>query len=127
MKILQFKFEDKSLEWRLEQLTFNKLTLLVGASGVGKTQILRALMNLKQIADGSSVNGVNWYIEFKTLSEQIYIWQGEFENKDTSIFSNFEGDEETKKNEPKILSEKFYLNNEMIIERNNNEIFFSRR
>ena len=35
MKISKFQFEDKSLEWRLEELLLNKLTLLVGASADG--------------------------------------------------------------------------------------------
>lgn len=127
MKIIQFIFEDKSLEWRLEQLTFNKLTLLVGASGVGKTQILRSLMRLKQIADGESFNGIKWQIKFETLSAQKYIWQGEFENKGISIFMDIEDDddEENKKNKPKILSEKLFLNSELVVERNADKILFN--
>ena len=35
MTISDFKFEDKSLDWHLEKFHLNKLTLLVGASGVG--------------------------------------------------------------------------------------------
>ena len=84
MKISRFQFEDKSLEWRLEELQLSKVTLLVGASGVGKTQILKALMALKQATGGSSGNGVAWSIEFETTNGKIYIWQGEFENKGAS-------------------------------------------
>ncbi|MCB4235556.1 hypothetical protein LDL59_11875 [Kaistella anthropi] len=94
MTISEFKFEDKSLDWRLEQLPLSKLTLLVGASGVGKTQILRALMALKQIAGGSSINGINWKIEFSTLSNQSYVWEGEFENKGIDIFTDFDDDDD---------------------------------
>ena len=86
MKISKFSFEDKSLEWRLEELSLNKLTLLVGASGVGKTQILKALMQLKQVSEGTSINGIAWFIEFETLDKQKYVWQGEFENKVVSFF-----------------------------------------
>ena len=67
MKISRFQFENKSLEWRLEELQLSKVTLLVGASGVGKTQILRALMDLKQVVTGGlSGEGVAWSIEFET-------------------------------------------------------------
>jgi len=125
MKISKFQFEDKSLEWRLEELLFNKLTLLVGASGVGKTQILRALMGLKQITNGSSINGVAWLIEFDTLSNQKYIWQGEFENKGVSIFLEEDDDEEDKKNKAKIVFEKLFLNGNLIVERVNDKILFN--
>ena len=88
----------------------SKLTLLVGASGVGKTQILRALMALKQIAGGSSINGINWKIQFNTLSNQHYIWEGEFENKGIDIFIDIDDDEDdNKKNKPRIIYEKLFL------------------
>ena len=126
MKISNFQFEDKSLEWRLEELALNKLTLLVGASGVGKTQILRALMGLKQITEGSSLNGITWRIEFETLGKQKYIWQGEFENKGVSIFlDNEDDDEEDKKNKPKIIFEKLFLDDALIVNRTSDKILFN--
>ncbi len=127
MTISDFKFEDKSLDWRLEHLALSKLTLLVGASGVGKTQILRALMALKQIAGGASINGITWKIEFNTLDGQKYIWEGEFENKGVAIFSNFEDEDEddnNKKNKPKIQYEKVFLDDKLIIDRNEEKILF---
>lgn len=125
MKISKFQFEDKSLEWRLEELLLNKLTLLVGASGVGKTQILRALMSLKQITEGSSLNGIAWLIEFETLGKQKYTWQGEFENKGVSIFlDNDDDDEEDKKNRPKIIFEKLFLDDVLIVDRTSDKILF---
>lgn len=124
MKISKFQFEDKSLEWRLEELLLNKITLLVGASGVGKTQILRALMGLKQITNGSSINGVAWLIEFETLLKQKYTWQGEFENKGISIFTEEDYDEEDKKNKAKIVFEKLYLDEKLIVERTTDKILF---
>lgn len=125
MKISKFQFEDKSLEWRLEELLLNKITLLVGASGVGKTQILRALMGLKQITNGSSINGVAWLIEFETLLKKKYTWQGEFENKGISIFTEEDDDEEDKKNKAKIVFEKLYLDKKLIVERTTDKILFN--
>ncbi len=122
MKISKFQFEDKSLEWRLDELLFNKLTLLVGASGVGKTQILKALMRMKQITNGSSINGIAWLIEFETLAKQKYIWEGEFENKGVSIF--IEDEDEDKKNKAKIIFEKLYLNGRIIVDRTSDRILF---
>lgn len=126
MKISKFQFEDKSLAWRLEELTLNKLTLLVGASGVGKTQILRAFGSLKKIATGASLNGVIWYVEFETIDKQKYIWQGEFENKGVSIFLDSEDDdEENKKNKPKIVFEKLFLDDVLIVDRTSDKILFN--
>ncbi len=128
MKITRFQFEDKSLEWRLDEMSLNKLTLLVGASGVGKTQILRALMGLKEITNGSSINGVTWLIEFETIEGEQYIWQGEFENKGISIFiENEEDDEEDKKNRPKIVFEKLSLGGDLIVDRNSEKIIFNKQ
>lgn len=125
MTILEFKFEDKSLDWRLEQFPLSKLTLLVGASGVGKTQILRALMALKHIAGGSSINGISWNIEFETLQNEKYIWEGEFENKGIDIFIDIDDDDDDdKKNKPRIIFEKLYLDGELIIDRNEDKILF---
>ncbi len=117
MRIINFQFEDKSLEWRLEPLTFNKLTLLVGASGVGKTQILRALMTLKQIAEGDAVNGITWRLEFETLTQQQYIWEGAFENKQSSTFSEFEDDKVSDKHKYTIITERLVLNGVDIVRR----------
>ena len=124
MKISKFQLENKSLEWRLEELQLSKLTLLVGASGVGKTQILRALMDLKQVVTGGlSGEGVAWSIEFETTDGKIYVWRGEFENKgaSTGIIAN----EEDKRNLPKIIFEKLYLDGNLIVERTSERILFN--
>ncbi|WP_221406809.1 hypothetical protein, partial [Elizabethkingia anophelis] len=128
MTISEFKFENKSLDWRLQKFSLNKLTLLVGASGVGKTQILRALMSLKQITGGASINGISWKIEFETLLNQKYIWEGEFENKGIAFFvesdDEIDDDDDKNKNKAKILHEKLFLNDELIIERDEDKILF---
>jgi hypothetical protein len=122
MKILKFKFQDKSSEWFLKETDLLKLTLLVGASGVGKTQILRAIHAIKEIADGDSINGVNWYVEFETIDNLNFIWEGEFEKKGKFIFDD--DDDENQKNKPKILSETLTLNNEVIVKRDSKKILF---
>lgn len=124
MKIIRFSFENKDFEWKLEEIKFNKLNLLVGASGVGKTQILKALVSLKEIAEGKSVNGVKWFIEFETLDKTKYIWEGEFENKGSlPLIKN--NDSENRKNKPKIIFEKLYSNGNEIIDRNREKIIFN--
>ena len=124
MKILNLTYEDKALKWSLEKANFDKLTLLVGASGVGKTQILNSIMKLKAIADGKSISGIKWNIEFITLEDELYNWSGEFENKGDEDFSD-DDDDDVKRNKPSVLSETLSLDGKLIIERNSEAILFN--
>ena len=98
MKILNLTYEDKALKWSLEKANFEKLTLLVGASGVGKTQILQSIYALKKIANGASLNGVKWDIDFQTLDGKSFSWKGEFENiiNNSNFMSSVLADEDNK-------------------------------
>ncbi|MEM7657155.1 MAG: hypothetical protein AAF399_13560, partial [Bacteroidota bacterium] len=78
MRIKRFEFENLQQQWKLLPTTFDQLTLLVGASGVGKTQILRAIAALKLISQGNVLNGVSWSIEFDTSEGEALIWEGRF-------------------------------------------------
>ena len=85
MKIKKVAFWDNELEWRFEPISFSNLALLVGVSGVGKTQILKGILSLQQIANGGSLNGLGWDITFATLNNVEYRWQGEFETRAGAI------------------------------------------
>ncbi len=126
MKIKSLIYEDQSTDWKLEQIDFKPLTLLVGVSGVGKTQILKALVNLRKISRGESINGLNWNIEFSTSAGYEYKWCGEFENKGfiSEILSEMVGDDE--KDRPFIENEKLFINNELIVDRNRDGIIFNK-
>ena len=123
MRINKFIFNDKTSEWSLDGISFDRLTLLVGASGVGKTQILKAILALRQITEGDSISGIQWNVEFETVTGQNYTWEGEFENKWPQSFIEVE-DEEMKKNNPKILREKLTFKGKNIIDRNSYETKF---
>ncbi len=100
----------------------------MGASGVGKTQILKALMGLKQITNGASINGAAWLLEFETLTKQKYTWQGEFENTGVTIFIKNEdnkGENGDKTGKAKIIFEKLYLDEKLIIDRTTDKILFN--
>lgn len=120
MKLLSIKFINKEQEWEFEKIHFFDLTLLVGVSGVGKTQVLKSIYTLKHIAGGESINGVKWELEFQTLKGKKYLWCGEFENiksKNEHIPEYFE--ERNEKTKPKIISEQLILNDtKIIIDRN---------
>ncbi len=119
MKIISFEFEHKTENWKIEKIHFNpKITLLVGASGVGKTQILRGLKILRNIAgyDPEVKDMVKWCIEFETNDNKKYTWKGETDNSNKNDF--FE------KNRIEIIAEEIILNGKNIAERNNGNIIF---
>jgi hypothetical protein len=120
MKINQLTYYDKKINWRLSPMHLDDLNLLVGISGVGKTQILKSIINLREIAEGSSLNGVTWNVTF-SINSNIYQWKGEFEY-DAHQFLLIDVNHSEKKF--KIISEYLYLNNEVLIERDNIQITF---
>ncbi|MBL7690388.1 MAG: ATP-binding protein [Flavipsychrobacter sp.] len=126
MKFDSVKFNNKFEEWEHERIEFFNLTLLVGVSGVGKTQILRSISLLKSIVEGKSVNGGEWEAEFTTSDGNKYTWEGAYElisSKGTlalDFLNLVDNDEKAVK--PRILFEKLYQNGKLIIDRNENEI-----
>lgn len=121
MKLQKLEFYDRKSGWRLNPIDFSDqvLILLVGVSGVGKTQILRAIMSLGEIANGSSLNGIEWSVSFETTDKSIYCWEGAFESKDET--EEILGDD-TSDEEFAIEYERVFLNNELIIERDKENI-----
>lgn len=77
MKLESLSFKNNKTGWNIKDIKFDELTLLVGASGVGKTQILHALVKLSNIARGSSYNGLEWRALF-TQNDKKYSWEGQF-------------------------------------------------
>ncbi|MDM8561592.1 AAA family ATPase [Candidatus Parabeggiatoa sp. HSG14] len=124
MNIKSFEYTDHAVKWVLEPIEFSSLTLLVGASGVGKTRILKSLLHLKKIACGTSLNGLQWKIKFSITNDDIYEWSGSFENKGFLSESMFDNDDDDK-NKPNIESEKLYINDNLVIDRNQGGIIFN--
>lgn len=82
MKFKSITARNKRTGWNIENMQFNPmLTLLVGASGVGKTKVLNVIKTLARIAKGASFNGLEWRAEFEQNGHD-YVWEGEFENKE---------------------------------------------
>ena len=106
MRIKEFRFEDKGRGWKLENLQLGKLTLLVGASGAGKTQILRALLRLQSIASGNYVIDSRWFVKFDIRGKE-YEWEGELDNSG------------------KVIFEKITINKNVVINRIGKETYFN--
>lgn len=134
MKIKSLSYHNKELNWQLEPTEFGCTNLLVGASGVGKTRILEAILDLQRIARGRALNGVAWDVEF-SVDGKDYRWWGEFERRGEdanlshiprSLGQAFLGQELEENNEDKakILYEYLSSSEGRIVEKQGAEIKF---
>ncbi|OKZ23645.1 MAG: hypothetical protein BHV77_06685 [Bacteroides sp. 43_108] len=120
MKLKRITVINHLTGWNVRDLFFDDyLTLLVGASGVGKTLILRVIKNISNIANGGSYNGLEWDITFED-SGNTYQWTGKFDTADDSS-SYFRRD----KQEYPIICESLRRGDNLIISRENDQIMFN--
>ncbi len=120
MKIKSICFKNHITGWNISDLPLDRLTLLVGASGVGKTQILHALLDIAKIAKGTSFNGVEWGIKIQ-INDANYEWEGEYESVVEDDISYFEKGESNYT----ILREKLQFNQTLLFERDKSKIIFN--
>jgi len=128
MKIISLGVKNNFFEWDFDEIKFSSnLTLLVGVSGAGKTQILRAILDLRRIANGKAINGFEWKIKFSTVNGTEFTWEGGFDTVETNELS-FEDDEKEKQDEREkssLIYERLTSNNQLLIlQRNLEEIRF---
>jgi len=127
MQILKFQFEDKSEGWRLNETTFNDpLTLLVGASGVGKTLILRSLKLMKLIVEGNSYKGAEWNIEYVADDGARHTWGGAFLNRGLSD-SNWREQDSNRNKYSQIEHERLTINGQDLVIRDTDGISFKEK
>ncbi len=122
MKIKEITYGDRKLEWRYNPIQFSNLTLLVGISGVGKTEILESILDLRKIAEGSSLNGVEWDVIFLNEAHIECRWKGKFQNQE--INNLITENEELEKNKFRIINEYLWVNEKLIFERDRTETKF---
>ena len=127
MKIISLQLKNHFLGWDFDEIKFSSnLTLLVGISGAGKTQILRGIIDLKRIANGKAINGLEWKIIFSTVNGTEFIWEGGFDTVETNEL-NFDYPEQEKPDEnekPSFIYEKLISKDQVLFERNKEEIKF---
>ena len=118
MRLKKLSLKNNKTGWNVQDIEFGSLTLFVGASGVGKTQILRALVRLSQVALGRSYNGMEWEVSF-TQGGHSYQWSGAFEaadiEEDMYISKEILYD---------ILWEKVSVDEQMILDRQGDQIIY---
>ena len=82
MKIHELEYHNKATGWHLIKTRLLDLTLFVGVSGVGKTEILKTILTLEGICFGQHehvLNGVTWDVLFATQDKTVYRWTGKYE------------------------------------------------
>jgi predicted ATPase len=109
---------DRKENWEIAPISFKNLTLLVGASGVGKTKILQSIINMQKIANGSSINGVEWKIDF-SINNDNYSWEGRFELKNKGYINFITEDENNDNNgqKPNLLFEQISTNGSILVKK----------
>lgn len=110
MKIQSLYFKNGKLGWEVKRIEFQNLNLLVGLSGAGKSQIIRALWYLRGIALGTPMDNVEWAIQF-LIGEDQYEWKGVFMSSDYD--SNY-----------KVKIESLHVSNGFYIERRNDRLIY---
>jgi AAA15 family ATPase/GTPase len=103
MKIKELTIKNHTNGWELESTKFSDLTLLVGASGVGKTQILKSIQKLIDISNGKAFEGIQWDLLFTVDNGDNYRWTGRFESKTEQS--------------PNIMDEALFLNKQPVFKR----------
>lgn len=128
MKLLKLSYQDLSSGLSIDSCKFfPDLNLLVGISGAGKTSILKAISNLKRIANGASINGVKWDVELLTNDNVRYHWLGEFEVRKARSLIKIEEDEvnvNDGENKVSIIRETLLKDQDVLIARNQEVIEF---
>lgn len=125
MNITHFSFKDYRVGFNVKPIRFNRVNLLVGASGSGKSMAIRSLALLKNVADGELGNGVEWDVEFETTDNLRYRWEGAFDEIEPEQDPEFE-DAEFEPPEAPIARERLHLNDEPIIEREGERLSVNR-
>ena len=104
-------------EWQIEEIQFQPFTLLVGASGVGKSQILNAIIQLSRMGNGYIVNHWDWNIVFHEKANK-YQWKGSASNNksDDFGFQNF--------GHTRINFESIVCNEQMVLKRDIDTLYY---
>lgn len=78
VRILSFSYRDLVSGWTLEKATFDGMNLLVGASGVGKTQVVESLRAVIGVAllDNATLPQAKWELRYED-GERRWRWEGE--------------------------------------------------
>ncbi len=127
MRLKSLTFEDKRTGWTLEDLRLDPFNLLVGASGVGKTRILRAIQAISRISQGIKHPRMDRGVRFDAHFEQDgqdYQWQFDSLSAPPDEDGNTT---QAAESVDSILSERLYTSTEgrALVERDSDRFLFN--
>ncbi|MFT4924975.1 MAG: ABC-type glutathione transport system ATPase component [Phenylobacterium sp.] len=111
MFITKFSLTYANPNTTVSEICFNKLNVLVGVSGAGKTTIMNALFSVIQIAQGKSYPLESWEMTFVDNKNRKVNWQGRFT---TAVEQNKEEETTTE-----LLEEKLIIAGDVIFDKAN--------
>lgn len=123
MKLRKLSFAEQCQGWSIEDFAFENLTLLVGASGTGKSQTLHAIATIAEIASGKNMDGIKWDVTFTVSGDNgdlVYRWCGEFQKINIPTHVRLWEDEIRSK----IVSESLFIDDKIVVERKGAEILY---
>jgi predicted ATPase len=132
MKIEKLTFHNHVTGWQLTPTEFDSINLLVGVSGVGKTQILEAIRSLQKIIFWSIynyiyiLNGAEWDVVFSTSADSQYHWSGKFSVVEKDTYPVQEIDNSMDGRRPPMEKEELYLNGKLLVKRDKNSMIFNK-
>lgn len=131
MKIKTLTYRENDNGLYIKNIDFDDITLLVGISGVGKTRILRSLMNVIDIViKEKSLPGVEWKLIFE-IDGNEYRWSGKFSDN-SNIQSNIinvcdDKELDLNNNVVSITEEELLKNDKILFSRKDNAIIFANK
>ncbi|MCM1566108.1 MAG: ATP-binding protein [Dehalobacter sp.] len=73
MRIREYEYKD--LKWKFSKLSFQKINLIVGDSGTGKTRLLNTIFNLgTSVVHGEAIGECDWDVCVQ-IEKDIYKWK----------------------------------------------------
>ncbi|MBK6913783.1 MAG: hypothetical protein IPH11_08980 [Ignavibacteriales bacterium] len=109
MQIIDYEY--KSPDWEFCKVQFQKINLIVGDSGTGKTRLLNTIFNLgTYVAQGKPGGEGEWNVSLK-IENDIYNWKVSNVKEGNNIV---------------VKNEKLILNGRSILERDGDKFYFDK-
>ncbi|MCG9687094.1 hypothetical protein L1D13_09165, partial [Vibrio tubiashii] len=117
MKIKKLSYSDSTHGSAVSPIEFERLNVLVGVSGAGKTTILNGISKIAHLAFGERSSGVQWDIEYLDDKDNLVSWSG----KQSKSFTVEDSGERISKYTNEYLS----INGELVFERTEGKTIFN--
>ncbi len=109
MRIYDYEYKGKESDWEFSRVSFQKINLIVGDSGTGKTRLLNTIFNLGSFVAHGKVGGESEWTLSLGIDGKVYHWH----------VLNIEQDDEII-----VEEEQLFLNDRLIVDRRPDKFIF---